>query len=290
MNGTRTSINLNDGWAFAKKRDWRNWLYSPDGNCDEVVNLPHCWNVKDSFLENVAYYRGYGSYRKSFKLPPQNLGEEDCVWTLEAGGFYGTGDVWMNGSKIAEVDGQYLGFSLDVGKDLRWNAENIVGIRITNKCRSYVLPGIDDPDFLLYGGLAGGVWLEKKPRIHLDSSRTSVRTERIGTNEFAVTMRCAVVNQPVAPQRYNLKCSIKDKDGSVVAESRTEAKGETDEYGVSMNVCGVAFWSPVSPALYRAEFALLEDGKMIDSIRNTVWFSHCGFQAWAGIFSEWRTN
>jgi len=277
-------MDLNCGWAFAKGRAWRKWLASPSGNCDEVVDLPHCWNAKDSFLEDVTYYRGYGSYRKHFSLPARTSGDEDSVWTLESGGFYGTGDVWLNGSKIAEVDGQYLGFSLDVGNDLLWNSENIIGIRLTNKCSSYVLPGIDDPDFLLYGGLAGGIWLQKKPRVHLDSSCASVRTQQIRHNEFDVTIGCTAVNQFSASRSCSLKCSVRNKNGSVVAEASADPNAATGEFAVSMRVFDVDLWSPASPTLYRAECTLLEGGNVIDSIEIPFGFRSAVFEPWRGFF------
>jgi len=70
--------------------------------------------------------------------------------------FYGTGRVWLNGDRLADVDGQYLGFSLETGDKLLKESTNVLSVQLRNDCSSYILPGIKMPDFLLYGGLSGG--------------------------------------------------------------------------------------------------------------------------------------
>lgn len=152
-----TFYGLNRGWHFRKDKAPTSWLKSGTDETGETITLPHCWNEHDTFQQNVSCYRGFGSYRKSFSLPAGADRDDDAQWILSAGGFYGRGSLWLNGRKVANVNGQYLGFEINMTDRISKDGPNLLGIRIDNKYHRNVLPGFKMPDFLLYGGLAGGI-------------------------------------------------------------------------------------------------------------------------------------
>ena len=72
----RKAILFNDNWIFRKE------------NKDEIVTLPHTWNVKDGQDGGNDYYRGTCLYIKNFEKP-ETEGE---VW-LEFRGVAMTAEV-----------------------------------------------------------------------------------------------------------------------------------------------------------------------------------------------------
>lgn len=100
-------MGLNHDWQFRKIRAPRHWLAGKEEGAYGHVDLPHSWNDRDTFQMGIRYHQGHGSYRKSFMLPAGIARNPDILWRLQSEGFYGTGDLWVNGKRTAEVDGQY---------------------------------------------------------------------------------------------------------------------------------------------------------------------------------------
>ena len=107
----RLRHDISDGWEFIRGRVRRGWL-SGRGKAGQQVDLPHCWNRGDTFQYGRKSYSGRGVYRRSLILPDSPGGRGS--WHLRSEGFYGWGDVWLDGRAIARIDGQYLGFDINL--------------------------------------------------------------------------------------------------------------------------------------------------------------------------------
>jgi len=290
MEATRQSIDLNRGWAFAKKRMPRRWLGSSEPGT-ELVDLPHCWNEKDAFQEGISYYRGYGSYRKTFSVPPDTDGS-GRVWRIEAGGFYGTGDVWLNGRRLAAVDGQYLGFSLDPGSNLRIGEENLLGVRLTNRCAAYVLPGIRMPDFLLYGGLSARVRLVSVPRLRVSESDVRIWTRNALSSTATVCVEFSLRNDWDIGRRCDVCWELLNLKGEVVSRTGpvelAVSAGRLSGGGVELSVSNPTLWSLDSPELYTLRCTLRESGEVIDLADFRVGIREAEFRLNSGFFLNGR--
>ena len=209
---TRPKVWLRDGWRFKQEKAGRAWLSGRERAAGDSVLLPHCWNARDSFQDGVAYYRGPGAYQRMITIPeaPSNVRGR---WHLKSEGFYGTGEVWLNGSRLAKVDGEYLGFDIDLG-DLAAGSEHHVGIALTNKCSRHVLPGIKMPDFLLYGGLTGRVFLQYVPDTRVDLQDVHVTSKEVGTDASHFSVSAGVTGH--AEGEIELEWTLRDGDGSEI--------------------------------------------------------------------------
>ena len=159
----------------------------------ESIDLPHCWNERDTFQLGVKYYRGWGAYQTSFTAPGHLFSNR--IWRLESEGFYGEGDLWIDGQRLDAFDAQYLGIQYDVSHLLKPDHPQRLGIRLTNKCSRHTLPGMKMPDFLLYGGLAGQMRLVGLPEFHIEDRHLQVLTERIQTHTAEIIANVEVKNQ-----------------------------------------------------------------------------------------------
>ena len=276
----RRVVDLSRDWRFARRRVWRWQLHTVPAGDAAAVDLPHTWNAQDDFQEGVTYYRGPGVYWKSFRLPPDAQSGE-LWWMLEADGFYGTGDVWLNGRMVGRVDGQYLGFTLDVTPYLDFNGDNQLCIRLTNRCGASILPGIKNPDFLLYGGLAGQVRLAGKPDLQL-LEHPQVTCENVLEPAPAAIIRFGVANRSARERHCVVRWHIA---GNEAALELRLAPGEVrEDITTRIAVPGARRWSPAQPHLYQARGALLEAGRWRDAAEIRLGFRLAEFRPDQGFF------
>ncbi len=271
---TRVKVSLNNGWQYVCGKATRPWLAeSPDST---AVDLPHCWNADDAFKDGVEYYRGWGSYRRSFRLEEPAASTGSFRWLLVSEGFYGTGDVWLNGRCLGKVDGQYLGFSFDVTESVRGDGKNQLGIRLTNRCPTYVLPGIKMPDFLLYGGMSGRLWLERVPAVRMDE-----RSVHVSTEGAQVTIDCKLEGE--VSDRHALTWRILDDEGYSVG-----GDGQPYPGNMTLSVEEPRPWDIDSPYLYTAEGTLTCRDEVVDRITVRFGFRSAEFRPGEGFFLNSR--
>ncbi|MDP6526403.1 MAG: glycoside hydrolase family 2 TIM barrel-domain containing protein [Kiritimatiellia bacterium] len=268
----RPCVELSHDWVFAHRRMARSWLSNKDSDSESIVNLPHCWNSRDAFQEGVSYYRGSGSYRKTFTFPEELRGLAGGRWYVESEGFYGTGDLWVNGHRLTAIDGQYIGLSVDVNEHLCPDWDNTIGVRLTNKCTRNVLPGIDMPDFLLYGGLSGKVRLVYRPELHLGPIHINVAPEDPDMDAWHVTVCFSLANDSSEARQCSAHWTIEELQGDVIAsadcgETVLEPASERSAMETTLTLKGAKAWSPAQPHLYRLTGQLLEEGVQVDSAR-----------------------
>ena len=132
----RNSISLNPNWKFSIK----------DQPAIEV-NIPHTWNAIDGQDGGNDYYRGIGTYEKTFAKPDFDANTQDVY--LEFCGVNATATVLLNGQKVASHDGGYSTFRANVTALLQ--EENDLRIAVDNTVNTRVYP--QKADFTFYGGI-----------------------------------------------------------------------------------------------------------------------------------------
>ena len=279
----RQTISLDDNWEFVRGHQSRHWLREAATRPDTI--LPHCWNEHDGFQEGVAYYRGPGSYRRTFRLEAA-AAIDQSRWFLESDGFYGTGDVWLNGQRLGLVDGRYLGFRLDATAALRQGAENVLGIRLTNRCGRNILPGLAMPDFLLYGGLSGSVRLVREPTRRLNPLALAIRCTELGEAGTQITITWGL--EGTAQAGDTVEWCLTDPDGNKAAPAQTAAVADRNQGMVIFTVASPQRWNLDNPQLYQAAGLLRRDGQTLDSISQPFGIRTAEFRPRQGFFLNGR--
>jgi beta-galactosidase len=282
----RRVIDLSHGWTFAGRRVSRGWL-AASGDDGELVDLPHCWNEHDAYRSDARARQGYGGYRRSIRSPESD--DTGTRWQLVSEGFYGVGDVWLDGKRVAPVEGQYLGFRLDVTDLLRPGTDQRIGVRLDNLYRRGVLPGRKDPDFLLYGGLSGRVVLLGHADVYIDTGSVYVRCDRIGVDRADLEIAFAVVNRGRDVPSGDIRWSIVDPKGSTVDEVVSSSLGKASpgdfvQLSTRLRVDRPLPWSPDSPRLYTAVGRLGDGERTLDVVRIPFGIRRAEFRSGEGFF------
>ena len=281
----RPRFDLSAGWEFVRKKVGRQWLAGQSGD-DDLVDLPHCWNTQDTFQYGRSSYSGRGGYRRRLEIPAIHDGGR---WSLRSGGFYGIGDAWIDGKRIAKFDGQYLGFGIDFEPNFPDGVHRL-GIRLDNRWRRNVLPGFRQPDFILHGGLAGRVWLERTPDIHFDLTRTQVVCEEQPTGQELVSLHTSLINRKSTSTDGTLEWTIVRKEAAAAGSSKPiavtlERRGSVEAIA-HVIVEDPRSWSPDEPNLYWAEGRLRVDGQVVDEVRIRFGITHAEFRPRQGFFLD----
>ncbi len=262
------TVELRNGWTVFRGEVGRRWLAGLDGKGESVV-LPHCWNERDTFQMGRHSYVGQGAYRTAFELPETSSPD---AWHLRSEGFYGLAEIWLDGRRVGRTDGQYLG--LDVPLDPLSPGEHLLAIRLDNRIRRNVLPGFSAPDFLLYGGLVGRVWIERIPQPGFDREALAVRTQIDPAGHGLIGVHHGLADAEI-------RVEIFDGSGGLVVHS---APDPTRPAKTELHLEAPRHWSPDTPHLYRAEITLTDGGRVLDAVHLPFGFVTAEFRAGQGFF------
>ncbi|MDD5708156.1 MAG: glycoside hydrolase family 2 TIM barrel-domain containing protein, partial [Kiritimatiellae bacterium] len=287
-NASRLRFSLDRNWSFQRGRVKRGWLEGQGEG--ETITVPHCWNAGEELCPGKDYYRGPAAYRVTFDLPdPGRPGS----WRLRSGGFYGTGRLHINGRDAGGFNGDYLGFDIDLTGRLRAGA-NLLACTLTNRCGSSVLPGRDDPDFLLYGGLAGPVWLEHVPELQLDDRHVRVVCRDLAEGCVEAIIQFQLINTGRIPRQARVVWTIRpprlpnrpEAESIAVETALTLAPGGTTPCALSARLPRAARWSSETPWLYEYELTLHTENGCQDGLSSHFGVRRLECRPGQGLFCD----
>ena len=249
----RNIINLNSKWAFTKmaieipKEMPKMW---------DFVNLPHTWNAIDGQDGANDYYRGTCYYAKT--IDKLDLPVADRYY-LEINGANSSADVYLNGKHLAQHDGGYSTWRVDITDNLE--RDNLLVIAVDNAPNDRVYPQV--ADFTFYGGLYRNVNLICVSESHFDldyyGTPGLMVTPKSKGSDWDIEIEAFLTNSKIGQE---LRYTIIDKEGNTVAQTLT-----TDTK-VTLNISNAHLWhGRKDPYLYTASIQLLEDDTVYLAIR-----------------------
>lgn len=264
----RTKTLWNDRWSFEKEGI----------KCD--VTLPHTWNAKDGQTGPELYYRGECIYRKEFKAPDLQGGEQLYA---EFEGANSSAKVKMNGIDIAVHDGGYSTFRANLTSYLE--EENILEVSVDNAPNDCVYP--QRADFTFYGGIYRNVNLLRVNQNHFD-------LDYYGGNGFLITPRIMGNDAEITFETYSVGRADKiiveiASVGEVELELEQMEDGRTYGRGTFL-ISGVHKWDGLEdPFLYSAVARLYNDGEIVDEVSDCFGCREYHFDPEKGFFLNGRS-
>jgi beta-galactosidase len=161
--GVRVRYTINDGWRYLDGDMPGAETPSFDDATWAGIGLPHTWNAEDGFTEATSYRRGTGWYRKRLELDGSLQGRRIFLYFEGANQ---VADVFVNGHVAGRHIGGYTAFAFDITDVVRFDAPNVVAVRVDNRHDEDIAPL--NADFTLYGGIYRDVWLLATSTVHVD--------------------------------------------------------------------------------------------------------------------------
>ena len=224
IRNTDIKINLNDQWkfhsgglAFANRAVQKGYPEGIDEDW-EVVSIPHTWNAKDPFDDEVSYVRGIGWYRKYLFLDSTLSGKQ--VFLKFEGANQRT-ELYINGAFVGQHKGGYTGFTFDISEFVRLGEENLVAVMVDNSHDNTIAPL--SVGYALYGGIYRDVWMVVKEPVHFmlthyGSKCLYVNTPEVSDKEAEVNIRSIIQNRSDVEELVMVKHNILNGTGEKVLE------------------------------------------------------------------------
>lgn len=247
----RTLISLNNDWNYTP--GWSNTTTADDKQ--NRINVPHTWNL-DALSGNANYQRQMGNYLKQFSIPKEWLNQKEIY--LRFKGVNQTAEVYVNGKRVGKHSGGYTAFGFKITSLVKYDANNILWVRVSNVVDLDVMPLIGDFNF--YGGIYRDVEIIATPKTHF--SHTEYATNGIKIKPYKISKSNAKIKiestiEGTVGEFALLTLKVKDANGNVIKDNNQRVK-----IGASGNSL-VEWWidieSPrlwngtIDPYLYRLE-------------------------------------
>jgi beta-galactosidase len=269
----RPTASLNDHWAFrfGDSTEPAHLLSVP--STWSHVTLPHTWNAQDGADGGGNYQRGSGTYVRTFSIAPAWQGKRIFL-QFEGASRHAT--VFVNGRRIGEHDGAFARFRFDVTDAIRFDADNLLTVQVSN-AEDGLAP--ISADFTFFGGLYRGVSLFATAPVHVNAldfgaDAFYVRQDRVSADQAELTVRSAVRNDGAEVKRATLRFELRGDKGEIVAHAETPveiATGTTTPLEQHIELTRPHLWNGrKDPYLYAARASLVIDGAVVDEVTQRV--------------------
>ncbi|MCX5345577.1 glycoside hydrolase family 2 protein [Streptomyces atratus] len=285
----RRTVNLCTDWAFWREDAKGAQEPSFDDSEWAGVSIPHTMRLerKEPIVYNV--FAGIGWYRRYFRM---DSGDKDRRVTVRFDGVQTNCVVYLNGEKLVEHHGGYLGFSVDVTDKLHRDRDNLLAVRVSNLDDPKTPPGKprEELGFLTYGGIYRAVTVQTTGRIHitdpLEADRVAgggvfVTYPHADAERAVVNARTNVENSSDASAVTKLRSTIYDPQGKIVARdirTATIARGAQHDFEQSLEVLRPDLWHPDSPHLYRLVSEVVQGDQVLDSLTTRIGIRHIEYR------------
>lgn len=221
--------DMNTDWAFYR----RDMKHGEDVDLDDFrwmpATIPHIMQLEKKHCGGDVIYNGIGWYRRYFKLP-ENYADKRIAVSFE--GVMNACELFVNGHKVTEHKGGYIGFTSDISDYINWNGNNLLALRVSAEYDSLTPPGKpqDRLDFYYYSGIYRDVKMIITDKLHISDelenddfagSGLFITYPKVEKEEAQVSVRTGLKNGHQDTRNGILQSVLRDEKGKVVAEQDT---------------------------------------------------------------------
>ncbi len=212
-----------------------------DFNTSDPIEVPGDWNTQ---YERFHFYEGSMWFRRRFKANPAL--EPNRRTVVHFGAANHSTWVYLNGKKLAEHEGGYGPFCVELTEHLRDNEENSLIVRVNNQRTAEAIP-TTRTDWFNYGGLTRDVTLFDLPATFIRDAVVQLSADTPDTVQVQVWL-----DGPEAIQ--DVSVTVGDL---TLGTLRTGADG----FGVATfaEPASLTRWSTSNPALHNVTVATTTD-------------------------------
>ena len=291
----RQTLDMNTDWAFYRGEVENGADPALDASPWMPIVLPHVMQLEAKHCGGNAIYDGIGWYRRYFTLPDNYRGKRIVV-SFE--GVMTNCEVYLNGKRLAEHHGGYVGFTVDLTESILWGKNNLLAVRVSARHDPLTPPGKsqENMDFYYYSGIYRDVRMVVTDKAYITDPLQEdvvagggqfVTFPEVSKAHACTRVATHVRNLNVQKVSVDVYSQLLDEAGSVVAE----AKGKLCLDGHSartitqdLQVDRPSLWHPYTPYLYTLRTRLQQGGTVVDEVEQKVGIRHIRYTAEEGFF------
>lgn len=264
----RSKTNFGSDWEFKLDDSNAKW---------EKISIPHTAKIEN--LVVINQFQGVFYYQKTFDI---NLKNKKVFLYFE--GVMMETDVFINDQKVANHEGGYLPFSVDISSFIDGKTKINVKLKVTNVDNPEIPPGkpLKDLDFNYYGGMYRNVYLITSDKLYITdavnankiaSGGVFVNFETVSKEKASGTIKVHLKNEFSGDKKVQLKYILKSKSGKKIEfisdEFSVDANSDK-EFIQSISIENPNLWSINSPNLYQLEVQVISNNITIDTFYDKI--------------------
>lgn len=268
-----TSKAGNATGAAARNYDDRNWRH---------LNLPHDWAVEMPFdsTENVAEgyrKRGFGWYRRSFKLNPADKGKH---LELQFDGIATNATIWFNGSVVNHNWSGYSSAYIDITQLAKYGDDvNIIAVRVDAEAHEgWWYEG---------AGIYRHTWLVKRAPVHIITDGVFAQPLKMANGSWSIPAEVTLGNSGTTTAAVSVETSLYDENDRKITQGQAKASVRVFQQAttsIHLSVQNPKLWTLNRPVLYKVKTIIRQDDAIVDEITTKCGFRTIAFTADSGFF------
>ena len=266
----REVLNFDTEWLYSSV-DYENGAsVDLDDSGFEQVSVPHANTILqehkgEDFEKEIASYRFVSWYRRHFTLPKEYAGRNIMV---EFEGVATVAQVYLNGELLAEHDGAYTGFTVDISDYVYTDGrDNVLAVRVDSEKQTQIPPEGGNVDYCVFGGIVRDVSMTITDPVFVE--RTFVTTPGLEEGNGVVNTQVDIKNTLTQDKTYTIETAVKDADGKVVKTASVKEKlaaGEETTVTVETDkIIEPHLWDVDDPYLYTLVTTIKDGNTVIDT-------------------------
>ena len=247
-----------------------------------ALDLPHDWAVEQPFLETANLSQGYrprgfGWYRRSFKLDAADRGK---ALELQFDGISTHCTVWLNGTLVHRNWCGYTSFQIDLTPFAHYgDTPNTLAIRVDAQAmEGWWYEG---------AGIYRHTWLVKRAPLHVITDGVFAHPVKKSDGSWEVPVETTLSNIGDGVVTGSVQSEILAPDGTCIASGKSSLEVPALGTAVakfSIPVNNPMLWSVDTPTLYTVRTHVLKDGAVQDTVETRCGFRTIRFEADRGFF------
>jgi len=277
-----TEVVYLSGSGFDQTVEWE--FYCSEGMNSQAwttIEVPSCWEQQgfgqynyghvpfDQRLKEEGHYRYFFDVKKDWKGKNVDLVFEGVMTDAL---------VLINGKQAGEVhQGAFYSFSYDITKLLKYGRENKLEVKVKKFSDNETVNQAErKADYWIFGGIFRPVYLEVKPKNHLQ--RVAIDARADGSFSSDVFLASSLPGGKVAVK-------ILDQQGKQAAAFEASSGTGSEKVRIMGKVDTPLQWSPEDPNLYTAHFVLMdESGSIAHQMSEKIGFRTVDVREQDGIY------
>lgn len=298
---TRELLDMNTHWAFHEGDAKQAASMTYDDRDWEAVSIPHVMRIERKH-NGGEVYQGIGWYRRYFRLSDHYRKKRI---TLHFEGVQTNCQVFLNGKKIAEHAGGYLGFVVDITNLVRFDADNLLAVRVSNADDERTPPGkpMRKLDFNYFGGIYRDVKLLITDKTYISDPLEAnivagggilVSYPEVSKARATIDCRTHIINSHTdSPAALRLETLLLDSAGHVVSQTRSSADLLSDgdsTFQQRLHLQNPKLWHPDHPFRYRLVSRVYDHERLVDEVITWIGIRRFDFLSRSGKADGFYVN
>lgn len=298
----RETFSLNSDWAFflgeVESGDPSSLDF--DDTRWRGVSIPHVMRIEPKH-NGGQVFQGVGWYRKYLSIPSSY---KDKRLTLHFDGVQMNCAIFMNGQKVAEHAGGYIGFVVDISDYIRYDEQNVLSVRVVSMDDPHTPPAkpMDKLDFNYYGGIYRDVNLLVTDKLYITeplevdkvaSGGVRVHYPQVSDSLAVIDCHSHVMNGWDKDVTLRIETVLVDHEQTIIAKQTSSAILKSKEDAVfhhTLDVLSPILWHPDHPYLYVLETHIYAGNRLIDSQQRRIGIRTISFLSPTGAVDGFYIN